>query len=261
MAEDHEGREEIRRNLEGYKKLVLLGLAYFIPTIMSSSLDDKEGHILMEDCGTDFATLLREGKTGPGLYERFEMQLTKAYATSVGNGPDSNRHIDFQIQTAQDLYRGFFQTAFGSPESNAVIENLRELLPRNLSRLCFSSWDFMPGNIFIGDTGIKFADPTEFVTGVPIIDLACLSGALGDVYNYPDAPRWLDHLKRFSLGPLAEMLGLTGREAERIYLLGRLVQTLLSMRVSIQQHPAGNPVFVSRVLEYTKQLFLLKGQS
>jgi len=261
MAEDDEGKEEIRRNLEGYKKLVFLGLAYFIPTIMSSSLDDKKGHILMEDCGTDFATLLREGGADLVPYERFEMEITKAYATSVGNGPDSNKHIDSQIQTVQDLYRDFFQTAFGSQESNAVIENLREFLPRNLSRFCFSSWDFMPGNIFIGDAGIKFADPTESVTGVPIIDLACLGGALGDVYNYPQASKWLDRLKRFSLGPLAEMLGLTEEEAEKIYLLGRLAQTLLSMRFSIQQHPAGNPVFVSRVVEYTKQLFLLNGQS
>jgi hypothetical protein len=259
MAEDHEGREEIRRNLEGYKKLGLLGLAYFIPTIMSSSLDDRGGHILMEDCGTDFATLLREGKTGPGLYERFEMQLAKAYTTSVGNGPDSNRHIDFQIQTTQDLYRGFFQAAFGSQESNAVIENLRELLPRNLSRFCFSSWDFMPGNIFIGDAGIKFADPTESVTGIPIIDLSCFCGVLGDVYNYPDAHKWQKRLKQFSLGQVAEILDLNKKQAEQIYLLGRLVQTLLSFRASVQQHSISNTVFVNRIKHQIKQLIFLRG--
>lgn len=208
----------------------------------------------MEDCGTDFAAMLRDGQVGPETYDRFVAELLRAYNTSVGEGPDSDNHVDSQVSAAQGLYDSFFQAQFGSPELDKAMNELRSCLPRQIKRFCFSSWDFMPGNIFMGDVGIKFVDPTECVTGVPIIDLACLSGALGDVYHHPDAQLWYEGFKSLSLGPVAQLLDLDRKEAEQIYLLGRVVQTLLNLRAVLQQ--SGDPdIFVARIKRYTNQLF------
>ncbi len=258
-AEDVEGKEEIRRNLEGYKKLKILGLDYFIPYIVSSSVSEEGGHILMEDCGNDLAALLRGGQIDPSTYNSFESELLKIYAKSLRDGIDPSGHINFQIETAKNLYRDFFKAHFGSSELNGAVETLHSLMPQQTTRFCFASWDFMPGNIFFSGVGMKFADPTESVTGIPIIDLACFSGSLGDVYRYAGAKEWYENLKKFSLGPVAEMLCLSRKEAEQIYLLGRLVQTLLSLRATIQQDSANKTVFVGRTEKYIKQLLFLKG--
>lgn len=258
MAQDYEEKEEIRKNLEGYKKLEFLGLEYFIPNILSSSLGDKESHILMEDCGIDFATLLKNDQINSQIYDQFEAELVKLYTTSLRKGHDSNKYIAFQVQTVKSLYQSFFQVNFGSSELNETIERLYDFLPQQINKFCFSSWDFMPSNIFFNSAGIKFIDPTESVTGIPIIDLARFSGTLEDVYHYTNARQWFKLLKKFSLGSLTEMFCLTKREAEQIYLLGRLVQTLLSLRVSIQKDFTDNTVFISRIKRYIKQLIFLK---
>lgn len=258
-ADDTEGRNEIRNNLVGYRNMTLLGLEEFMPLLISTELDTEEGHILMEDCGTDWATRLRTGQVDPWSYDNFEGVLARLYDTSLRAGSDANDHIDFQVGTVRTLYRSFMQADFGCPELDEAMGSLRELLPTRLDWFCFSSWDFMPGNLFFG-TGLKFVDPTEGVTGVPIIDLACLGGALGDVYNFPGASEWLQRLERFSLEQLGLMLRLSEKEARQIFRLGRLVQTLLSLRVSVRQSSGTAGVLAVRAQDCIRQLIANKVQ-
>lgn len=255
ISDNAEGSEEIRRNLRGYEKLKSAGLNFFIPEVVSSDVGNTYSYILMEDCGHDLASQFQRGEIGLEVYERITSTMLQVYTESLKEGRDAYQHAEFEILTIKTLYQDFFQPRLGSPALDADVNMLEQLLSSlDMNYFCFASWDFMPRNIFLTQNGVKFIDPTEFVTGVPIIDLACLGGALKDVHHFPGAIRGMQHFHEFALGPLASLLSLSSRDAERMYLLGRLVQSMLSLRESCLRKNTVTKFFDQKVQLYLQRL-------
>lgn len=244
-----ESLREISTNIQGYEKMVSLGLGFFIPQIMSSQLSDTNGYILMEDCGMDLADQISLGCADKDISTHITANLLRVYQKSWGEGPDANQHMEFEAATVKNLYRDFAKTDYSLPQSQ--VENILGKLLRSLrTRIyCFASWDFMPHNIYAAQGGLKFGDPPAMVTGMPIFDLAILGATLQDVFQFPGA----DHFHEFALGPVAATLSVSRRNAQAIYEFGRLVQALLHLR-EYYSHQGIRDSFNQRIQQHLQKL-------
>ena len=124
-------------------------------------------------------------------------------------------------------------------------------------KYCFASWDFILWNIYTTKNGLKFADPPDMVTGMPILDLACLGGVLQDVFQFPATGNSPFHFREFALGPVAATLSLSRRNAQAIYVFGRLVQALLHLR-EYHSRPDVSATFNKRIQLHLQELVLFE---
>jgi len=247
--------EEVRRNIVGYRRIKELGLDLFVPEILDQKFSNRAAYILMEDCGEDLITLLRSERFSPSFYEQITGFMSHVYRSSLRSGEDGRQHVEFEIRTAKTIFTDFYLRHFDVPslhDFNKGLSKLQESLCLEL--YCFASWDFMPGNICLTPEGVKFLDPPELVTGVPILDLACLAGVFRDVHNAPGSKEGAKHFRSFALSPLADLFCITSREADDLYVLGRLTQSLLSFRESCLRSTKDIPFFGHKVRLYLKQL-------
>lgn len=249
VAYDAEGIEEIRNNIRGYEKLESIGLRFFIPDVVSVSSTGETCYILMQDCGDDLISRLRFGLIDRDIYGQITDGMYKVYEKSLAFGNDASVHVEFEMRTILSLYQDFFLPEFRSLVDDKVMEKVAGLASRlAMPNFCFASWDFMPGNIFVTKNGVKFVDPKPMVTGMPILDLACLGGVLKDVHHFPGATYGMTHFREFALGKLAQLLSVSRRDALRLYFLGRLMQNLLSLRdCSVNSDAQGKQFFVHNV--------------
>ncbi len=101
---------------------------------------------------------------------------------------------------------------------------------------CFSSWDFVPENTFLMPEGLKYIDPHEDVTGVPIIDMACFAGLIR-LYNLPMADKGYAMLQEFALTKIPLILDIPEELACKLFFLGKVLQSFLSTRFRIDSNP------------------------
>lgn len=255
-ADDATGMEEIRCNILGYEKLKSIDLQFFVPEVLSYVLSGELSYILMQDCGDDLIARFRDGDVDQSIYEQITAGMFQVYVKSLSSGNEASQHVAFEMQTILALYQNFFLPEFGCSETDRTIGRVREkVLKLDMPKFCFASWDFMPGNIFVTENGLKFIDPTATVTGMPILDLACLGGVLRDVYHFPGAAYGVTHFRKFALTTLARLLSVSDADSLRLYLLGRLVQNLLSLReCSTGNDTMGRQFFARNVNMCLKQI-------
>ncbi len=257
-ASDNPGSfREISANIRGYEKLASLGLGFFIPHITAFELSDTCGYILMEDCGTDLGTQIRNGSVAEGICAHIAVNLLRVYKESLRTGSDAYQYMEFEMATVKSIYRDFAGVG-GSMPLDQVERTLERLLKSlHMPEYCFASWDFIPWNIFASQDILKFADPPEMVTGMPIVDLACFGGVLQDVFEFPAATDSPLCFREFALGPVAATLSLSRRNAQAIYVFGRLLQALLHLR-EYHSRPNISTAFNKRIQLQLQQLVLLK---
>ena len=255
VADDTEGTEEIRNNIRGYEKLNSIGLQFFIPIVVDFVSTDELSYILMQDCGDDLVTRLQDGRIGRSIYGQITDGMIRVYEKSLRTGKDASLHVGFEVRAIQSLHQDFFLQISGSLIGDRIIKKISERATTlDMPSFCFASWDFMPGNIFITKKGIKFVDPKPMVTGMPILDLACLGGVLKDVHHFPDAAYGMLHFRRFALETLARLLSVSKVDAFCLYLLGRLLQNFLSLREAcVRDDIRGKQFFAHKVELCLKQ--------
>ena len=108
---------------------------------------------------------------------------------------------------------------------------------------CFSNWDFTPDDVYLTSSGIKYSDPHEQVTGIPIIDLACFAG-VAVAHGLPGSDAAYGRIESFAMHRVAGILEIDEETARKLFLLGRILQCFLSARFRSKDFP-----------EQSKQLF------
>jgi len=229
---------EIQMNRTGYRKLREAGLGWFIPEIVSIEVQEGFAFIFMEYCGEDFLTAVKKSSSPTELYIKLLVELKKVYRASRHDGEEGKKMVASVMKMVIEQYERYLSQCFGRDQvvsdQLAQIESVirAEILPS----YCFSSWDFTPENMFLNSAGLKYVDPHEDVMGIPIIDLACFSGLL-IFYDVPESEKGYELFEKFALTDVPPILSIPERSAERLFLLGRILQCFLSSRYRIDSNP------------------------
>ncbi len=228
---------EIQMNIAGYQKLKNMGLNKFIPTIIGSQVSKDSAFVLLEYCGPNFITLLRQAQKPIQLFRRLITEMQTIYFESLRVSEDSKRMIISVANKVIEQYERYLNPL----DLNKALPQLRKLLnflnSLNLRFSCFSSWDFTPEDIYLTPQGIKYGDPHEDVLGIPIIDLACFGGVVRDAYKAPGTIEGYKLLYDFAMGQVASLLEVSNEIAKKVFFLGRVLQCFLSARFRMEKEP------------------------
>lgn len=229
---------EIAMNLVGYQNLRNLGLPHFIPKVVDYRVDKDSAFILLEDCGPDFLTLSRITQQPLLLYQNLAEKMLEIYRRSHRQGEDGQIMVDIvsrKIVEQYDLYLSHLNSSESlRPRLVKLSYFTREL---GIGTYCFSSWDFTPEDIYLTNGQVKYGDPHEQVTGIPIIDLACFGGVVRDAYQLPGSMEGYDILRNVAKLEVAPLLGVSEEVGYSIFLLGRVLQCFLSSRFRLKTEP------------------------
>ncbi len=245
FASDEMGHEEIKSNLQGYSQIREIGLINFIPKIFEENIQKNCSYILMEDCGDSLAAQLLDTAEYCFPIAQFCKEMFDIYSRSNFSGPQGMNYISTRIKAVKHLYEDVKMHLNGSEELKHFVQGMDMNLSAQINFYSFSSWDFMPGNIFVNEHGIKFIDPTASVVGMPIIDLACFAGVLKDLYQRDH----VEEIRLFCHEELAKLYNLSDKNVRKIFCLGQIIQTLLHFR-SISGSELENSRYTERLYEY-----------
>lgn len=229
---------EIQMNLAGYQKLRDCGLANLPPAVVAAKVKHGWAFILMEYCGPDFVAQARTVSNPLQLYSRLIAEMERVYRQSLQESGASLKMVDIVAKKAAEQYKRYLRSldpmGTVAPQLDALVALMGEL---DLRLSCFSSWDFTPEDVYLTPRGIKYGDPHEEILGIPVIDLACFGGVVRDAYQLPGSKRGYQMLRTFASGSVAPLLEISDEVAEKVFLLGRVLQCFLSARFRIASEP------------------------
>lgn len=255
VGDTPEGVREIIKNCRGYEGLRALHLKCLVPNIEASGTSGREAFILMGDCGDDFVTQLQKERSTRRLYDRLAVQMEAVYRQSRGCGTDGKRSLRAAITKTVEQYERYLGGVL-DPE-RVLAPKFAQVLARTVVTshyYCFASWDFTPRNIFLTAGGVKYADPNADVTGVPIIDLSCFAGVVRDVEMLPEAAYGYAVLKNLAVNVVGTLLEIEPLRAERIFYLGRVLQSFLGARFRMQTEPSRAVHFFRQGVQYLERV-------
>lgn len=229
---------EILMNDIGYQKLRNLGLEWFIPRVLATEISGQFGMMLMEDCGEGFLSQTRQSAEPLKLYTCLLDGLEKAYIASRRKADDGKRMVESIIALVIKQYEEYIYMKL---DRERVLAGRLAMLKSSidisdLEFCCFASWDFVPENVFVTHKGVKYIDPHEDVTGIPIIDMACFAGLI-KLYNLPEADKGYKMFQEFALGAIPSILHIREELARKLFFLGKILQCFMSTRFRLASHP------------------------
>lgn len=231
--------EEISINNIGYQKLRSLGMDWFIPRILVTEIGEQFGMMLMEDCGENFLSQAKKSTLPLKLYAHLLNELERVYIRSRRKNHDGKKMVEAIIDLIVQQYEEYIYMHLDK-ERTLVSRLVKLKLSIDINILkfcCFSSWDFVPENIFLTPMGLKYIDPHEGVVGIPIIDMACFAGLIR-LYNLPEADEGYRMFQEFALTKIPPILHIPEELANKLFLLGRVLQCFLSTRFRLVSDPS-----------------------
>lgn len=246
---------EILMNNTGYQKLRNLGLGWFIPRVVSTEISEQFGMMLMEDCGESFLSQARQSTEHLKLYACLLDGLEKVYIASRHKANDGGRMVESIIALVVKQYEEYIYMHLD--RERALVSRLARLKSSIdvscLDFCCFASWDFVPENVFVTPTGLKYIDPHEDVTGIPIIDMACFAGLI-KLYNLPEADKGYEMFQEFALVKIPSILHIREELARKLFFIGKTLQCFLSTRFRLASHPDQAQQAFSEGKEYLEKI-------
>lgn len=227
---------EIVKNLNGYRKLEMMGLSRMTPHVRESGVNEGTAFILMEFCGDDVWTQLHQTTNPESVYQKLIDEMTQVYQASVQREHDNDPILQ-AVSVIMSQYKKHIQPTMDT--NHLLLPQLvkaSDAIGHVGERYCFASWDFTPRNVCLSPCGVKYIDPNNEVVGIPLIDLGCFAGVVRDVEYLPDADRGYQHIKQLAIETGA-LLGMREMQSCRIFYLGRLLQSLLSCRFRLVSDP------------------------
>lgn len=250
LAVTEADRQEIMVNVRGYARIRALGGASLLPDRLDVLDVCGSSALVMSDCGKDFRHFVQELQNPIEAYTRLVEQMMRIYQTTLvkASSRDVLEHLRSQIQRV--LMTAPLQGLVERTDLEAFQAcRLDDLLP---AYNCFADFNFTPENVFFTDGRLRYIDPSEFVVGIPIIDLACFAG-VADVYALPGHVEGASLLQVFATqGALPDLLEMTNAEARRVYTLGRVLQTAHSAKYRIQKTPDVGQRLVRECVEHLR---------
>ncbi len=252
-AQSDEEKMEVRKNILGYERMRKMGLHSIVPDHL---LFDVQGNLvlILEDCGRPFLETVKESSEPDVMYEQLLDQLRGIWRVTKEKAPsDHFLVLDRLVAILLNFGDRFLS---GLVQENEYWEALRTLSFRKMyiPFVCFSDYDFTPDDTFLSCGKLKYVDPNAEVLGIPIIDLACFSGVCL-VHNLPRAPEQLLQYREVAIREVSLLLEIEKEDAEKIYALGRLLQSTLSACVRAESEREKAEVLVKDVLYFAKQLY------
>lgn len=228
---------EIKMNEIGYQKLRDYGLDWFIPEVSIIEVNERFAVMLMEYCGEDFLTQARKVKDPLRFYSRLLDELVKVYTQSKRKSDEGKQMVTSIIELILEQYEKYIYIHLD--EGRTLESRLGALRSSvNINKIefcCFSSWDFVPENIFLTPIGLKYIDPHEDVIGIPVIDIACFAGLMR-LYGLPEADKGYAMFQEFALTKIPSILNISEKSACKLFLLGKVLQSFLSARFRINSN-------------------------
>lgn len=246
---------EITMNLVGYQKLKDCGLSHFIPTIVTAIVENKWGFILMDYCGPDFVTRSQQASNPLRLYQGLIAGMEVVYHQSLRVSAASQEMV---FTVAKKIVEQYECCLMPLDQERMLVSRLEMLLEfaksLDLRLSCFSSWDFTPEDVYLTPQGVKYGDPHEDVFGIPVIDLACFAGVTRDAYRLPGSIEGYQLLHDFAISTVAQLLEVPSETAEKIFLLGRVLQCFLSARFRMVSEPERAAELFAQGREYLARI-------
>ena len=249
-----DGIAEIQKNITGYNKLIAMGLDFFIPRIHTCEIKAESAVLIMEDCGEDVLTQIKNSRTPALLFEQVLERIEQIYRLSKRPGNDGQTMILDVLKNINELYNDHLRKKFdpiGHLEENLnslahVFDNIA------FSFCCFSNWDFTPDDVYLTSSGIKYSDPHEQVTGIPIIDLACFAG-VAMAHGLPGSEQAYGKIESFAIHRVAGILEIDEHTARKLFFLGRILQCFLSARFRSKDfHEQSKQLFAETAIHLEK---------
>ena len=245
-----DGRE-VAANMEGYKRIQTMGGGSLLPDRLEFLELDDVPLIVMSDCGQDF-------RQAVGLLPA----PREAYVSLVTSMEDVYRRTAVSSSARSSLER--MRSGIGLVLAGEVFAGLIEsrdieaLQAYDLGRVtphrsCFADFNFTPENVFLAGGRVRYIDPTADVVGIPIIDLACFSGvatAYG-LAGHAEGAKTLEWAA--TQGMLPDLLGLTGDQARRLFVFGRVLQTAYSAHYRLKPYPEQGRQLVEQCVSFLRR--------
>lgn len=230
---DERSVAEIVMNVTGYERMRELGLSKYIPREYKKFISGKSAYSLMEYCGEDFLTKVRNVRDPLKEYKALVIHLTEMYKLSIID--QGEKHSSFLkrviLSKILSTYHQHIKPIFGVNDEIELklndLSSITETFTGHSS--CFSNWDMTPEDVYLTQDGLKYSDPLSDVLGIPIVDIGCFAGVARDAYHLPGSDKGYEVLYQLSR-ELACMLKIDQYQAEQCFYFGRLLQSWLSAR-------------------------------
>lgn len=247
--------KEIEENMLGYHEMFKLGIGGIAPPNLVMRRISSYPIIIMTDLGSTFNNAILKHSNPLGLFQILMRELQRIYEKTVTRGRRRGRSYHFLEEMVKCLRRQYFVHLL---PAKLVTEKELELLEKlrigdwEVGISCFGVWDFTPEDVFIKGEKLYYIDPPRRILGIPIIDIACFAGVAKDVYNLPSSDNGYKLLHSFAISNVANLLGLSETQAEKIFILGRSIQCSLSARFRINENSEIANSFARQSVKYLR---------
>lgn len=227
-----EARREVLMNRAGYDDMRRIGAASYLPSPCEFMEISGMPILVMEDCGENLFRRLQRSSNPIKVFKRIASELMRLYQATCHR--DESGEGQRALLNAFTVLEEQFRDHLGTYEPFLVSQPLLEILKQKLSGIslnlaCFACWDFTPEDMFLTPSGLKIIDPPQYVSGIPIVDLACFAGVSRDVYHLPGSKNGYQLVQKLSFDA-GKLLGLTESEINFLFNFGRTLQSSLSSR-------------------------------
>lgn len=236
--------EEIIMNMKGYEALRACDLESFIPGNIELETDEASAFLLMDYCGNNFLTTIKNTSDPIGVYQHLADELRKVYIKSRCKNAEGIMFLNSIFQWINETYQTYLRDEF---DTEGTVLPLLSTMQQSFEKqtfehVCFSNWDFTPEDVYLTPQGLKYSDPHEIVLGIPIIDMTCFS-ALVILYNLPEKESGFEILMKLVRNDIPQILGISSVQASALHALGKVLQRFLSSRFRISNRDSARKLF------------------
>lgn len=218
---------EVRLNRDGYRVLRSIGAGRLLPDPAVYLEIHGTPILVMEDCGPDFLHHVQASNDPVGLYQRLVDEVHDVYLeTRCSDSPQPAvaKTQRLLVDQCRKHLQGLVDSRLVDRVEDASTDSFADV------QSCFSTFDFTPEDVFLTEHGIKHADPLPDALGIPVIDLACFAGVARDAHRLPGSNEGYEIMERYALQVLPNLINLSPSDAQRLFSLGRALQSALSCR-------------------------------
>lgn len=243
---------EVRMNRDSYEKMRDIGALSLLPDPNYYIEIDGVPIIIMEHCGLDFWHAVHKSSHPEDLYQSLIDGISDVYSDTSFESKNNDHYFGYLKELLTNQYQNhlnpFIEPEIMQMASDISFENI------NVQRLCFSSFDFTPEDVFVSSDGVRYADPIGEVIGVPIVDLACFAGVARDAHSLPGSNTGYKLLKDFAMTTVSTIVGIERNQALYFWNFGRALQSALSSRFRLDEDMGLAMKFLETSKGYLKRL-------
>lgn len=247
-----ESQNEIALNILGYQELSEIGASTILPSRVDHVVVDNIPVLILAHCGDDFWHATKKVENPIQLYRYLTKHVDGLYWSTLRNSDQPSMVVENLVKLIEKVY---FERLTEYTDGNLKLKLQRQMLRfPTVKKVCFSSYDFTPEDVFVTETSVKYADPKPGQLGLPIVDLACFAGVSRDAHLLPGSIAGYKLLQDYALNELPKILDLARTEAQLFFALGKVVQVGLSGYHRLVEDPMRAQAFINQGVAELEQI-------